>query len=177
MQPAVRKIRHSFQLADDHLKIRRAFLAWRVHFVRNMAVRHFSELTCWKLARELQKEIFQITAKPVFNQNRDLRDQLRDAAGSARRTIAEGFGRRTHRDIANFFATSLTSLNEVEDELGEARDNGYVTDQEIARALNLKKRAYVATARFRNSVKNRPDPVWNQWTKQRAQRGRRSQCT
>lgn len=99
-----------------------------------MQIRHFSELTCWKLARALQNEVFKITSKPVFKQNRDLQDELRDAAGSARRMIAEGFGRRTHRDIANFFATSLTSLNEVEDELGEALDNGYVTKEEIARA-------------------------------------------
>jgi hypothetical protein len=35
---------------------------------------------------------------------------------------------------------SLTSMNEVEDELAEALDNGYVTDEEIASALNLKKR-------------------------------------
>ena len=130
-----------------------------------MQIRHFSELTCWKLARALQNEVFKITSKPVFKQNRDLQDELRDAAGSARRMIAEGFGRRTHRDIANFFATSLTSLNEVEDELGEALDNGYVTKDEIARALNLKKRAFVATSRFRNSVKNRPDPEWNCWPK------------
>ena len=128
-----------------------------------MGVRHFSELTCWKLARSLQREVFRITSKPIFRHNRDLRDQLRDAAASARRTIAEGFGRRTHRDIANFFATSLTSLNEVEDELGEALDNGYVNDEEIATALNLKKRAFVATSRFRNSVKDRPDPEWNRW--------------
>jgi len=128
-----------------------------------MGVRHFSELTCWKLARALQKEVFRITSKTVFERNRDLRDELRDAAGSARRTIAEGFGRRTHRDIANFFTMSLTSMNEVEDELGEALDNGYVTDEEIASALNLKKRAFVATSRFRNSVKDRPDPEWNRW--------------
>ena len=100
--------------------------------------------------------------------NRNLRDQLRDAAASARRMIAEGFGRRTHRDIANFLATSLTSLNEVEDELGEALDNGYVTDDEIASALNLKKRAFVATSRFRNSLKDRPDPEWNRWPARRA---------
>ncbi len=132
-----------------------------------MVVRDFSKLICWQLARTLQREVFRITSKPVFNQNRDLRDELRDAAGSARRTIAEGFGRRTHRDTANFLATSLASLNEVEDELGEAVDNGYVTKEEIARALNLKKRAYVATSRFRNSVKNRPDPVWNRWPRRR----------
>jgi four helix bundle protein len=145
-----------------------------------MQVRHFSQLICWKLARALQKEVFRITSKPLFKQNLDLRNQLRDAAGSARRTIAEGFGRRTHRDIANFFATALTSLNEVEDELGEAVDNGYVTKEEIAAAMNLKKRAVVATSRFRNSVKNRPDPVWNRWSEPRtnpAARNRRNSHT
>jgi hypothetical protein len=85
-----------------------------------MPIRKFSDLICWRLARALQREVFKITAKPAFKDNFDLRDELRDAAGSARRNIAEGFGRRTHKDQANFFATALTSLNEVEDELGEA---------------------------------------------------------
>jgi four helix bundle protein len=128
-----------------------------------MAIRKFSELTCWQLARALQREVLRITSKPVFKTNLDLHDQLRDAASSGRRNIAEGFGRRTHKDQANFFSTALTSMNEVEDELGEAVDNGYATSEEIAVALNLKKRAYVATSRFRNSIKDRPDPPWNRW--------------
>jgi hypothetical protein len=49
----------------------------------------------------------------------------------------------------------------VEDELGEAVDNGYVTIEDIGVALNLKKRAFVAASRFRNSIKDRPDPPWN----------------
>jgi four helix bundle protein len=93
----------------------------------HMGVRHFSQLICWQLSRDLQREVFRITSKAAFNGNFDLRDQLRDAAGSARRNIAEGFGRRPHKDQANFFATALSSMNEVEDELGEAVDNGYVT--------------------------------------------------
>ena len=84
--------------------------------------------------------------------------------------IAEGFGRRTHRDIANFLNVSLTSINEVRDELGEAIDNGHLTADEVSRALNLCKRAYVATSRFRKSVKNRPDPAWNRWSPGRASR-------
>ena len=95
----------------------------------------------------------------------DCRITIFDAASSGRRNIAEGFGRRTHKDQANFLSTALTSMNEVEDELGEAVDNGYVTSQEIEVALNLKKRAYVATSRFRNSIKDRPDPSWNRWPK------------
>lgn len=77
--------------------------------------------------------------------------------------MAEGFSRRTHKDQANFFATALGSLQEVEDELYEAIDNGYVTPEEITAALNLKKRSYVAATRFRNSIRSRPDPEWNRW--------------
>ena len=132
-----------------------------------MVVRRFSQLVCWQLARELQREVFRITSKPVFRSDFNLRDQLRDAAGSARRNMAEGFGRRTHKDQANFFATALASLNEVEDELGEAVDNGYIKLEEIGSALNLKKRAFVAASRFRNSIKSRPDPPWNRWNKPR----------
>jgi four helix bundle protein len=135
--------------------------------VRVPRIRKFSDLICWRLARALQREVFKITAKPAFNSNFDLRNELRDAASSGRRNIAEGFGRRTHKDQANFFSTALTSMNEVEDELGEAVDNGYVTSDEIAIALNLKKRAYVATSRFRNSIRDRPDPPWNRWPKHR----------
>ena len=133
-----------------------------------MGVRHFSELTCWQLARELQKEVFRITAHPTFNRDRELKEQLRDAASSARRNIAEGFGRRTHRDIAHFFSVSLTSVNEVQDELGEAVDNAYVTADEVSQALSLCKRTFVATSRFRNAVKDRPDPPWNRWPDRRS---------
>ena len=128
-----------------------------------MVARKFSDLVCWQLSRDLQQEVFAITSKSAFDSDRDLRTQLRRAAGSARRNIAEGFGRRTHKDQANFFATALASLNEVEDELMEAVDNAYVTPEEIGTALNLKKRAFVAASRFRNSIRNRPDPDWNVW--------------
>jgi four helix bundle protein len=133
-----------------------------------MGAAHFSELVCWQLARELQNEVFRITAKPTFTRDLELRDQLRGAASSARRNIAEGFGRRTHRDIAHFLSVSLTSVNEVQDELGEAVDNGYLTAEDVERALSLCKRTFVATSRFRNAVKARPDPSWNRWPRHRS---------
>ena len=91
--------------------------------------------------------------------------------------MAEGFNRRTHKDQASFFTTALALLSEVEDELGEAVDNGYVTNEEISTALNLKKRSYVAASRFRNSLRNRPDPEWNRWPKRREKRPRRRRAT
>ena len=129
----------------------------------HMCARHFSELICWQLARELQRDVFKITCKEVFRRDLDLRSQLRAAAGSVKRNIAEGFGRRTHKDMAHLFHISLASIYEVEDELREALDKGYVTAEEIIRALNLCKRTFSATSRFRRSVMRRPDPPWNLW--------------
>lgn len=122
--------------------------------------KHFRDLTCWQLARSLKKEVSQILKKPVFQRNLRSRDNLSDAASSVRRNIAEGFGRRGHKEFARFLNISLGSLKEVEDGLIECVDNEWVTQEEIAEALKFCKRTTVATTRLRNSIKNKPDPPW-----------------
>ena len=122
--------------------------------------RHFSELTCWQLARRLKKEVTKILKKPVFDRNHRFRDNLSDAASSVRRIIAEGFGRRGHKEFARFLNISLSSLKEVEDGLIECVDSEWATQEEIAEALRFCKRTTVATARLRNSIKDKPDPPW-----------------
>jgi four helix bundle protein len=118
--------------------------------------RHFSELICWQLARELQREVFRVTSTPKLRDNFKLRDQLRDAASSARRNIAEGFGRTSHREFARFLNISLSSVNEVEDGLIECVDDGYVTASEIVVAQRFCRRATIATSRLRNTLKDKP---------------------
>jgi four helix bundle protein len=123
-----------------------------------MGARRFSDLICWQLARDLPREVFRLTSKPAFDHDFKFRDQLRDAASSSRRNIAEGFGRASHREFARFLNVSVGSMNEVEDGLVESEDNGYLTRMEIDLALRLCKRARVATTRLRNSIKDNPDP-------------------
>jgi four helix bundle protein len=122
--------------------------------------RHFSELTCWQLARSLKKEVATILKKPVFDRHQRFRDNLNDAASSVRRNIAEGFGRRGHKEFARFLNISLSSLKEVEDGLIECVDSEWATSDEVAEALRYCKRTTVATARLRNAIKDKPDPPW-----------------
>lgn len=91
--------------------------------------RHFSELRCWQLARSLRNEVTKILKKPVFDRNHRSRDNLADAASSVRRNIAEGFGRRGHKEFARFLNISLSSLKEVEDGLIECVDNEWATQE------------------------------------------------
>jgi four helix bundle protein len=132
-----------------------------------MGAKHFSDLICWQLARALQMQVFKLTAKPTFDRDFKLRDQLRSAASSARSEIAEGFGRTTHRDFALFLNRSCTSVNEVENRLGEAVDNGYISQAEIATALTLCKRTSAAASSLRTVLKSRPDPPWTHWPHKR----------
>jgi four helix bundle protein len=128
---------------------------------------HFSELTCWQLADELRQEVFLLTSKSSFNEDFKLRSQIRDASSSAPSNIAEGFARLTHREFHRFLEVSRSSMNEVDERLGESVTNGYLRQEEIGRALNLAKRARVATSRLMKSIKNRPDPERNRWPRTR----------
>jgi four helix bundle protein len=113
---------------------------------------------CWQLARGLENEVSQILKKPVFDRHLRFRENLSDAASSVRRNIAEGFGRRGHKEFARFLNISLSSLKEVEDSLMETVDNEWVPQEAIADALRLCKRTTGAISRLRNSIKDKPDP-------------------
>jgi len=108
-------------------------------------------------------QVFQLTTKSTFDRDFKLRDQLRSAASSARSEIAEGFGRTTHRDFAVFLNRSCTSVNEIQNRLGEAVDNGYLSQDEIITALALCRRTCSATSSLRRVLKSTPDPPWTRW--------------
>jgi four helix bundle protein len=115
-------------------------------------------LICWQLANELCLLTFPLTARHPFARDFKLRSQTDDAASSARRNIAEGFGRRSHIEFARFLEISQSSLNELRDCLLEAEQKGYAEGAELARARNLIKRTSVASARLRRYLLKTPPP-------------------
>jgi four helix bundle protein len=109
-------------------------------------VKHFEELDCWKLANELKLEVYSLVKRPRFKTDFQFSDQFRDAAASAPRNIAEGFGRHSDADFARFLDVARGSLNECQNHLRDARDREYINEAERVRLDTLTKRALGATA-------------------------------
>ncbi|MGI8494450.1 MAG: four helix bundle protein [Pyrinomonadaceae bacterium] len=95
-----------------------------------MAVfKRFEEIKAWQKARELTKHIYQISGGEKFSRNFGLRDQIRRASVSIMANIAEGNGRKTNKDFANFLVISHGSAAEVQSHLYVALDLGYISQE------------------------------------------------
>ena len=105
--------------------------------------RHFTELIVWQLADQLRIEVFQLTKRGRFPADFKLRSQLDDAADSACRNIAEGFG-GTDPEFANFLRIARRSLNEVQDGFRSAWLKGYVSEADLLPARSLLRRIFPA---------------------------------
>lgn len=74
----------------------------------------FKELIVWKKAHENEFLIYAFTKGFPKEEQFGLTNQLRRAATSIPPNIAEGAGKSTQKDFANFLPTSLGSAQEVE---------------------------------------------------------------
>jgi four helix bundle protein len=94
-------------------------------------IERFEDLRIWKLAREIVGKVYKITAEPVFSRDFALRDQLRRAAVSIPSNIAEGFSRRSNKEFVQFLFIAKGSAAEAQSQLYLARDQDYVSEQEL----------------------------------------------
>ena len=119
---------------------------------------HFTELDCWQLANELKLALYAIVGRTAVRRDFKLVEQIRKAAASAPANIAEGFGRKTHKDFAHFLDFARGSLNESQNHIRDCRDRHYVTAEECRALIILAKRACGATAALQRYLRSTPDP-------------------
>ena len=100
-------------------------------------IKRFEDLQSWQKARQLANMIYDLTGQPRFAKDFQLRDQIRDAAGSVMHNIAEGFDSGTKPEFIRFLKIARRSASEVQSELYLALDRKYVTDKELEAAYNL----------------------------------------
>ncbi len=89
--------------------------------------KRFEDIQAWQKARVLVRDIYLLSGAGGFGRDFDLRSQLRRSSISIMANIAEGQGRRTNKDFANFLNISLGSIAETKSHLFLALDIGYVS--------------------------------------------------
>ena len=77
----------------------------------------FTELVAWQRADELEKFMLEIIKRPSICRDKEFCEQTSGAAGSAPRNIAEGFGRFTPIQFANFLRIAIGSEKETKNQI------------------------------------------------------------
>ena len=95
------------------------------------AFKTFEEINAWQNARGLVKDIYAMTRSGDFCKDYGLKDQIQRSAVSICSNIAEGFERRGNKEFVNFLWIAKGSAAEVCSQLHNARDLGYITDDQF----------------------------------------------
>lgn len=97
----------------------------------------FEDIEAWQLARELAKNIYEVTIVGTFARDFELRNQISAASGSVMDNIAEGFGRGGRNEFLNFLGIASGSLNETKSQLYRALDRKYLSKEQFDYLYNL----------------------------------------
>lgn len=94
-------------------------------------INSLEEIVVWKLARELNKEIYRIARYPEFAKDYRFVAQMTAASGSVMDNIAEGYGREGNKEFVQFLFMAMGSLSELKSQTYRAYDVGYIDESEL----------------------------------------------
>ncbi|HKY30057.1 MAG TPA: four helix bundle protein [Pyrinomonadaceae bacterium] len=101
-------------------------------------------------ARKATRQIYLATAAGRFSKDFGLRDQIQRASVSVMANMAQGFGRHSDREFANFLNIAHSSVLEVQSHLYVALDLNYLqenTFRELYRLLDEVSRMTLALSK------------------------------
>jgi len=97
----------------------------------------YEKLGVWQKGMDLVSEIYLLTRQFPPDERFGITAQLRRAAVSVPANIAEGFGRGSQPQLANFARISLGSVYELRTELEIAIRTEIATREQVETAVNL----------------------------------------
>jgi four helix bundle protein len=104
------------------------------------AIRDFKDLDVWQVARDLRTEMYKVARWLPDFEKFALATQIRRAASSVTANIAEGFGRFSYRENAQFCRQARGSLFELRDHLTTCTDQKYIDLKESQRLDTMAQR-------------------------------------
>lgn len=99
-----------------------------------MKIEKFEDIIAWQKARGLTLDIYRL-----FSRNKDFgfRDQIQRASVSVMNNIAEGFERKTNKELILFLYIAKGSCGEVRSMLYIALELRYITETDFRKDYDL----------------------------------------
>ncbi|HTC64074.1 MAG TPA: four helix bundle protein [Candidatus Saccharimonadales bacterium] len=96
-----------------------------------MKINRFSDLTVWQKAHELTLATYRLTEKFPRSEQYGIVSQLRRSSASVSANIAEGFGRRTTKELLRCLQISRGELEETRYFLILSRDLQHISSNDF----------------------------------------------
>lgn len=111
-------------------------------------IHRFEDLEIWQLARQLAKEIFELTLTPMLSKDFSLKGQMNRSAGLIMDNIAEGYGRASRLEFVQFLSISTGSADELKSQLYRRLDKRHITEDEFTSYSDKTNAVYKKTNGF-----------------------------
>jgi 2-aminomuconate deaminase len=113
-------------------------------------IRRFEDLEIWQIARQLNKEIIELTRTSELKRDFGLKDQIMRSSESVMNNIAEGFGRASRLEFIQFLSISRGSANELKSQLIQSFDKKYCNENKFKNLITETEKLNNKTAAFIN---------------------------
>ena len=104
---------------------------------RREKISRFEDLITWQKAKDLSLQIYRTSSPRKSFDDNALRNQIRRASVSIMSNIAEGFGRYSPKEFANFLSIACGSAFEVRSQIRLARELDYISKESAAELVHL----------------------------------------
>jgi four helix bundle protein len=122
-------------------------------------LKSFQELEVWQKAHHLVLQTYRVTDSFPDRERYGIISQVRRSAASVPANIAEGFGRRTTKELLQFLANANGSLEETRYFLILSRDLGYLAKEQYAELEKESSSVAQMIAALGRSLKSRLEKV------------------
>lgn len=91
----------------------------------------FEDFEIWQMSRALNRTIYQLTRRRIFDDDVDLRRQIRRASVSCMSNRAEGYERNNNNFFIHFLSIAKGSVGELRSQLYAALDGEFIQEDEF----------------------------------------------
>jgi four helix bundle protein len=116
------------------------------------AISRLEDITAWREARKLTKQIYNLTGRDVFARDFGLRDQIQRASVSFMSNIAEGFDCESKTEFGRLLGVARRSNVEVQSLRYVAPDVGYVDTTQFDAGYEQARKTKALIGGFKNNL-------------------------